>query len=254
MDRPATFRSTSLLALFLLLAVPAVGQGWEWPDRAENLEVLPEDTPPQQLRATMIAFVRGLGVRCEHCHDDSAGSRLSEMDFAADTKEAKETARLMMRMVQRINGDDLAALDRPPADRVRVTCMTCHRGYQKPVPLDDLLAGAIEEEGVEAAVERYHALHERYGDGYAFDFRPGTLNALGYRLLGEGRTDEALTIFHLNAEMHPDDANVYDSLGEAYLAKGEAERAEALYLRALALDPSNQNAVQKLREIRGAGD
>ena len=253
MDALATPRRAGgliLLLALLLLAPDATAQRWDWPERAENLQVLPEDTSPQQLRATMISFVRALGVRCEHCHDDSQGSRLSEMDFAADTKEAKETARLMMQMVQRINGDDLAALDRPPESRLQVTCVTCHRGYHVPVPLDDLLARVIEEEGVEAAVARYHELHERHADGFAFDFRPATLNGLGHRLLGQDRTDDALAIFRLNAEMHPDDWNVYDSLGEVYAAKGETEKAIAFYQKSLQLNPDNDDAVAKLRELQ----
>ena len=240
-----------LFVLMLVLAVPAEAQRFEWPEKAENLKVLPEDTPPQQLRATMISFVQGLGVRCEFCHDDTKGTRLTELDFAADTKETKDIARIMMKMVRRINGDELSEIDREDGARVRVTCITCHRGASVPRMLEDVLAEDIRTEGVEAAIAHYHELHERYQDGFAYDFRPNPLNNLGYTLLQAGQVDDAIAIFKLNVERHPDDWNVYDSLAEAYLTKGEPERAVALYQQSLILNPDNDNAVRMLKQIKG---
>ena len=43
--------------------------------------------------------------------------------------------------------------------------------------------------------------------------------------------------------------NVYDSLGEAYMIAGERDRAIENYRRSLELDPANENAVEKLREL-----
>ena len=39
------------------------------------------------------------GARCEHCHVGEGGPALGNMTFAADDKETKRTARLMMRKV-----------------------------------------------------------------------------------------------------------------------------------------------------------
>ena len=49
---------------------------------------------------------------------------------------------------------------------------------------------------------------------------------------------------------HAESANVYDSLGEAYAAAGEREKAIASYQRSLALDAKNSNAAAWLQKLR----
>lgn len=51
------------------------------------------------------------------------------------------------------------------------------------------------------------------------------LNQVGYGLLFLGRFEAAVGVFELSAELHPRSANVYDSLGEAYLALGDGDKA-----------------------------
>ncbi|HEY7514999.1 MAG TPA: photosynthetic reaction center cytochrome c subunit family protein, partial [Vicinamibacteria bacterium] len=54
-------------------------------------------------------------------------------DFASDEKEAKKTARLMLRMVLHDN-EMLKDVGEPaPAGEMKVTCYTCHRGDQHPL-------------------------------------------------------------------------------------------------------------------------
>lgn len=79
---------------------------------------------------------------------------------------------------------------------------------------------------------------------------PGAVNAAGYQLLRSHRLNDALTLFRLNVEVHPDYANGWDSLGEAYAALGELERAIASYERALAIDPDFRHAAEMLRRLR----
>lgn len=77
------------------------------------------------------------------------------------------------------------------------------------------------------------------------------LNNTGYALLGAGKVDAAVAVFELNAELHPQSANAYDSLADAYLARGD--RAKALEAARkieenLALDTNTRS---DLREIVG---
>ena len=72
-------------------------------------------------------------------------------------------------------------------------------------------------------------------------------NAAGYALLRAGRTDDAVAVFRANVEVHPEYANGWDSLGEAYEARGmRAEAAEA-YRRAVAL--GFHPAAERLRRL-----
>ena len=61
------------------------------------------------------------------------------------------------------------------------------------------------------------------------------MNSLGYSLVGEHRLDEAIGVLRLVAYVFPDSANAEDSLGDAYLARGQSEKARAAYQKALAL-------------------
>jgi hypothetical protein len=60
----------------------------------KNIKAL-NGTPADQLIESMHLIRGALGVSCEFCHEDP--------DRAADTKENKETARMMIRMVMGIN-------------------------------------------------------------------------------------------------------------------------------------------------------
>ena len=81
----------------------------------KNIQIL-KGMPAPQLQATMSAFTRSLGVTCAHCHVPN--------EFEKDDKEAKLTARKMVRMLNSI--DDF--FNGAP----RVSCWTCHRGKPKP--------------------------------------------------------------------------------------------------------------------------
>jgi tetratricopeptide (TPR) repeat protein len=75
------------------------------------------------------------------------------------------------------------------------------------------------------------------------------LNALGYRLLVEGRIPLAIVVFRANVERNPKSANACDSLGEAYLASRDFGRARDAYRQVLARDRANENATRMLRTI-----
>lgn len=249
-------RSIPLLTTLILSAVSfgrAASQAdWTWPERAENLRVLPEDFPPERLRAVMTGFTRSLGVRCAHCHVGEEGRPLSEYDFASDENSNKRTARVMLEMLGTINEDYLDRIEPTGPERVNMWCHTCHRGRPRPATLDEELAAVHQAEGVEAMIAHYRDLRARFHGRGAYDFGEGTLNALGYGLLGAGQHDDAIAVFRLNAEQFPDSGNVWDSLAEAYLKAGHREQAIVFYQKSLELDPGNANAAARLGELRGA--
>ncbi len=68
--------------------------------------------------------------------------------------------------------------------------------------------------------------------------------------LQDERFDDAVAVFELNVELLPQDANAYDSLGEAFMTRGDTEKAIANYEYSLELNPDNDNAVQMLDKLR----
>ena len=82
-----------------------------------NLQVLQVEEA-EDLRPIMRSFNAGLGVGCQHCHEEG--------NFAADTA-IKENARNMIRIVEHLNTDVFTWPNAPTA-----TCFMCHKGHEKP--------------------------------------------------------------------------------------------------------------------------
>ena len=77
------------------------------------------------------------------------------------------------------------------------------------------------------------------------------MNGLGYYFLNARKdVDAAVAVFRLNVEAFPNSANTYDSLGEAYMVKGDKELAIKNYQRSLELNPQNTNAADMLKKLR----
>ena len=76
------------------------------------------------------------------------------------------------------------------------------------------------------------------------------LNSIGYYLLEEKKPAEAIALFKLNVEFHPDSWNAYDSLAEGYVKNGEKALAIKSYEKSLAINPKNVNGAKKLEELR----
>jgi len=71
------------------------------------------------------------------------------------------------------------------------------------------------------------------------------LNRFGYRILEkENEPGWAIELFKLNAQLFPEDGNLWDSLGEAYLKYGEKEQALESYKKAVEL--GNKESQKKL--------
>ena len=112
------------------------------------------------------------------------------------------------------------------------------------------IMNTITEKDAAAALQEYRALKAGPTAG-EYDFSETELNRLGYQLLSMKKIAEAIEIFKLNVEMYPQSANVYDSLGEAYMTHNDKELSIANYKKSLELDPNNANAKALLARLTG---
>lgn len=90
----------------------------------DNVEVLAAVPAGRFVRIMNLGFGRSLGVSCTHCH--VAG------DWAAEDSTAKQIARRMIEMTNRINAELLPAVEGLRNERPTVNCTTCHRGAVRP--------------------------------------------------------------------------------------------------------------------------
>jgi CubicO group peptidase (beta-lactamase class C family) len=102
--------------------------------------------------------------------------------------------------------------------------------------------------GTQAALQRY--TEWKIAGAKASGIDETTLNNLGYMLIEDDQTQDAIAVFQRNAQEYPQSSNVYDSLGEAYMKAGQKEFAIANYEKSLQLDPKNQNAVEMLKKLK----
>lgn len=100
-----------------------------------NLKVLPKNLTGQQVRDIMEKWEGSLGGHCSTCHTadpkNIGPNGRPRLNFSDDSKEEKQTARLMYTMTEAINVDYVSKV--PNSDEP-VTCGTCHRGHLGPEP------------------------------------------------------------------------------------------------------------------------
>jgi tetratricopeptide (TPR) repeat protein len=226
----------------LFYAMPAPAQ---FPEKFTNLKVLPKDISRQELQSTMRGFAFALNVRCEHCHVEKAGGNKFEMDFAADDKEAKKTARVMLEMVAAINRDYISKVTKTPP--IQVQCVTCHHGLTQPRTLNSVLAETIDQKGIDSAVAQYHDLRQKYYGSGQYDFGETSLNQLTEALLAQKKNKEALAIMETSFDSnHPDSVWSYHMLAMTHEVNGQTEKAIADYRKVLELHPDDDWAKQQI--------
>ncbi len=65
------------------------------------------------------------------------------------------------------------------------------------------------------------------------------LNTYGYTLLNQGDKKEAIRIFKMNVDRHPESANAWDSLGEGYALSDDKDNAIKCFKKSLSLNPTD---------------
>ncbi|MCB9354876.1 MAG: beta-lactamase family protein [Lewinellaceae bacterium] len=118
-----------------------------------------------------------------------------------------------------------ANMDEPVAEQLGLGVLTIIRGKEpsKPaLPAVQNVYKACEEKGLAYVKDHFEPLTVNF---HPTDPKDIILNAVGYTYLRDGEVEKAIGVFTLNTEWFPDVANVWDSLGEALLAKGDREAA-----------------------------
>ena len=242
-----------LLVGFLLVGSTTTASAQFPPDSLVNLEFFDKDIPVRELIGHMRGFSIGLGVRCQYCHVGEEGQPLSEFDFTSDEKRTKRTARIMLQMVAMINDNHLPDIPDRAEPNTEVTCATCHRGLSRPRTLETVLAETLESDGFDATVERYRELRSEYFGSGSYDFGEFVLSSWAQGLARSGRTDEAIGILELNAEMFPESGTVRFMVGEVFRLVDDTVQAKIHYERAIELQPPIQRQVDRALGLMRAG-
>lgn len=92
---------------------------------------------------------------------------------------------------------------------------------------------------------------DKLSSEFGYTIKPGEdfLNSEGYKQLRSNNIDAAIEIFKQNIKNHPESWNAYDSIGEAYLKKGERHLAIVNYEKSISLNPNNEDAKKILEKL-----
>ena len=74
------------------------------------------------------------------------------------------------------------------------------------------------------------------------------VNQLGYEAIQLGETKAAIAIMQVNVDARPTSSNAWDSLGDAYLADGQRDKARAASEKSLELVDSDTAETKEQRE------
>lgn len=243
------YRVRLTLALGLLaLAAPARAQ-LRIPEKFTNLQVLPRDISRDELTGIMRSVAGATGFRCDACHV----GEMPNMDFAADDKDMKKTAREMFRMVADIN-TRIAGMGRTLDARSRVRCATCHHGVSKPHPLSAELLNAYDAKGIDSTKALFKALRARYYGRSAYDFSDQSVGGVAEEIASKPeRRADAIALLQAQLEFAPQSGMTYMNMARIHVAARDTAQALAALTRGAEVDPQNRQLQQMLNALRGGG-
>lgn len=86
--------------------------------------------------------------------------------------------------------------------------------------------------------------------GYSTTPPESFINQLGYTFMGLKQYDKAYNMFKRNIESYPTSSNVYDSMGELLMNKGDTLNSIQNYEISIKLNPNNENAKIQVKKMK----
>jgi len=141
----------------------------------------------------------------------------------------------------------------PDADHGSVVHLSVYHGLER-LYADWKLPFDLGKNAVTTLTQHFGRLSQKLG--YEVPIDENFLNRLGYQILTAKIYDQAIEVFKLNVEKHPESPNVYDSLGEAFETTGQFRLAHENYERAVKLgketnDPNLEVFQANLKRVVG---
>jgi tetratricopeptide (TPR) repeat protein len=103
----------------------------------------------------------------------------------------------------------------------------------------------VQKSGVEKGIEHFMKIK----DDEMYEVSEREINSIGYDLLQNGKTKDAIAIFKMNIGQFPDSWNAYDSYGEALMEDGNKEAAIVNYKKSVAMNPGNTSGIKMLEKL-----
>ena len=144
----------------------------------------------------------------------------------------------------------MAFLKKTPAEvGVPPHMMTVNFRAAKGIPASlDALRAELGRQGFDHAAAIYAAMLKEQPD---FKLDEDAVLRWGSDLMEKNHLAEAIEVLKLDVQVFPSSSNSYDSLGEAYMKAGQKQLAIESYKKSLELNPGDDEAKEKLKELEG---
>jgi len=120
--------------------------------------------------------------------------------------------------------------------------------YRKLADSEKIPSEYLKNNEFDKAIKGYIAIQKR--DSLDTAITENNFNSLGYKELRKKNFEKAIQLFRINIALYPNSANVYDSLAEAYMKKGDTAHAIINYKKSLALDSGNRRAKNFIKRLQ----
>jgi tetratricopeptide (TPR) repeat protein len=127
----------------------------------------------------------------------------------------------------------LSKLSEEDETKIAYDYLKAPEGYKTP-------STYLKEGNYEKALAGYLEIKKQ--DSTSIYIREWDFNSMGYKHMRKREYEKAIGVLELNAALHPNSGNVYDSLGEAYLLNKDSLQAYNNYKKALDIYPGNKRA------------
>jgi tetratricopeptide (TPR) repeat protein len=141
------------------------------------------------------------------------------------------------------------SFDIPALFGVKTFAAVSHENYATKLGIGELRQ-KIETGGLEGAIRWYDEVKDKHEKIYKYSFFEGLIQQLGLDLLNENKNGEALAVFKFNAHAHPESADVWEQLGDAFMKTGDRQQARENYEKSLQVNPQNTKVKEKLKPLR----
>ncbi|MDC8002910.1 hypothetical protein POV27_02490 [Aureisphaera galaxeae] len=124
--------------------------------------------------------------------------------------------------------------------------------FSPPLSQEQEMFKNLRETILDTDIEKLNSLYGDYKDFSEGQFQKklaAEVNTFGYELISYERFEDAIEVFKMGTVQFPSDSNLFDSLGETYLAIGDTVNARINYAKSVALNPNNKHGIKVLNSI-----
>jgi tetratricopeptide (TPR) repeat protein len=146
------------------------------------------------------------------------------------------------------NAEAMAWLKKSPAENgVPAHLMGIRYRAAKGLPASmDAFRAELGRQGFDHASAIYAAMQK---DNPDFKLDKTALTAWGADLISDNALPEAVNLLKFEVQIYPDTSSGHATLAEAYMKSGQKQLAIENYKKALAINPDNEDAKEKLKEL-----